>query len=104
MRDKRYCGTPDHVLKWKNPQDITAPTQTVDTYIHPQCKATREHDKILQMSASRDTLNKYLQLPTTPEGLYILELELSLDLLLNINQMQQKLISAYIYSHLLLRH
>lgn len=65
---KRYCDTPGHIPKWKNTQDTTAPTQAVHTCIHPGCKATSEHDKIIQTSSSRYTLKEYLQLPTTPEG------------------------------------
>ena len=51
LEAKRYCDTPDHVSKWKNSQDTTAPTpspiQASHTCMHPQCIATSEHDKII---------------------------------------------------------
>ena len=52
--------TPDHIPKWKNTQDITTPTQVVHTCIHPGCKATSQQNKLMQTSASRDSLKRVI--------------------------------------------
>ena len=49
---KRYYDTPNYRPKLKNTQDTAAPTQAVHTRIHPGCKATSEHDKIVQTFTS----------------------------------------------------
>ena len=68
LEAKRYSEIPDHIPKWMNTKDTTAPTPAVHTCIHPQCNATSKHNKIIQTSASRDALKACLQLLGTPEG------------------------------------
>ena len=52
---KRYYDTPDHIPKWKNTQDTTAPTQVVHTCIHPGCNVTSNMTKYTDISFKMHT-------------------------------------------------
>lgn len=71
LEARRHCHTQNHVPKWKS---ILLTPSTIRKCLHPQCIATSQDSKIIQIQTAipRDTVRDYLQLSTDPEGPYTL--------------------------------